>query len=109
MNDMIWERVPKEVFVGRDILEFGMYDAIAHFNMGSQTVILVYEALGIESGKYTREGCKFINAKRIEKAEEKKRKRRTKSNKSKVSSMLQYIFRANWCLYVELNALKTLS
>ena len=74
MNDMIWERVPKEVFVGRDILEFGMYDAIAHFNMSSQTVIQVYEALGIESGKYTGEGCKFINAKQIEKAEEKKEK-----------------------------------
>ena len=60
LNGMIWQRVSKEVFVGRDILDCGMYDAIAHFNMGSQTVVQVYEALGIESGKCTREGCKFI-------------------------------------------------
>ena len=29
LNGTIWSRVPQEVFVGRDILEFGLYDAIS--------------------------------------------------------------------------------
>ena len=67
--------------MGRDILEFGMYDAIVHFNMGSQTVVQVYEALGVESGKYTRGGCKFIDAKQVEKAECKEQERNKKRRK----------------------------
>lgn len=59
---MIWQWVPKEVFVGRDVLELGLFDAVAHFNMGTQTVLQLYEALRIPSGKYTEEGCPFLDA-----------------------------------------------
>ena len=44
---MVWQRVPKEVYIGREILEMGLCDAVAHFN----------EALGIPAGKYTEAGC----------------------------------------------------
>ena len=38
---MIWQRVPKEVYVGRETLELGLYDAVAHFNIGAVTVIRI--------------------------------------------------------------------
>ena len=53
LNGMVWQRVPDEVFVGKDVLELGQFDAIAHFNMGDQTVLNLYEALGITPGKYS--------------------------------------------------------
>jgi len=37
---MVWEQIPNEVYVGKDTLEFGLYDAVAHFNMGAETVFL---------------------------------------------------------------------
>ena len=36
INGMIWDRVPKDVFVGAEILELGVYDVVSHFNIGSQ-------------------------------------------------------------------------
>ena len=41
---MIWQRVPKEVYVGRETLELGLYDAVAHFNIGEVTVIRILQA-----------------------------------------------------------------
>ena len=68
LNGMVWQRIPKEVFVGKETLEFGLYDAIAHFNMGAKTVLLVYEALGIPTGLYTQRGCQYLDSERIYKA-----------------------------------------
>ena len=56
---MIWQRVPKEVYVGRETLELGLYDAVAHFNIGAVTVIRIFQAFNIPPGKYTEEGCKL--------------------------------------------------
>ncbi|EDO32287.1 predicted protein [Nematostella vectensis] len=63
---MIWQRVPKEVYVGRDTLELGLYDAIAYFNIGSQTVIKLLEGVHIEAGRYTKEGCTAIDRERTQ-------------------------------------------
>ena len=68
LNGMVWQRIPKEVFVGKETLEFGLYDAIAHFNMGAKTVLLVYEALGIPTRLYTQRGCQYLDSERIYKA-----------------------------------------
>ena len=62
LNGTIWSRVPQEVFVGRDILEFGLYDAISHFNMGSEAVLLLYEALQIACGYYTQRGRQVLDS-----------------------------------------------
>jgi len=51
---MVWEQIPNEVYVGKDTLEFGLYDAVAHFNMGAETVLLLFEALEIPRAFYTR-------------------------------------------------------
>ena len=36
INGMIWKRIPKNIFVRFDVLEFGIYDAVAHFNIGAE-------------------------------------------------------------------------
>lgn len=59
---MVWQRVPKEVFVGKDVLELGLVDAVSHFNMGAQTVLQLYDALRTPAGKYTEDGCQFLDA-----------------------------------------------
>ena len=35
LNGMIWNRLPKSVFVGANVLKLGIYDAVAHFNIGA--------------------------------------------------------------------------
>ena len=69
LNGMIWQRVPKEVYVGRETLELGLYDAVAHFNIGAVTVIRILQALNIPPGKYTEEGCKLLDQLRVDGAE----------------------------------------
>ena len=68
ISAMVRERVPNEVYVGRETVEFGMYDAVAHFNDGSKTVIDLYKALEITPGKYT-EGCQTQDQSQIYNAE----------------------------------------
>ena len=60
LNGMIWERVPKEVYVGRETLELGLYDAVAHFNTGAVTVIRIFQALNSPPGKYTKRVVSFL-------------------------------------------------
>ena len=62
---MIWERCPKAQYVGRDTFEFGVFDAVAHFNLGAVAAINVYKECGIMPGKYTRDSCKVRNQKRL--------------------------------------------
>ena len=50
------------------MLEFGLFDAVSHFNMGAQTVLQLYDALQIPAGKYTEDGCQFLDAERTYKA-----------------------------------------
>ena len=53
LNGMVWQRIPKEIYVGRETLELGLYDAVSYFNIGSISIIKLFQALGIPSGKYT--------------------------------------------------------
>ena len=69
LNGMIWQRVPKEVYVGRETLELGLYDAVSHFNIGAVTVIKLFQGLNIPPGKYTEEGCKLQDQLRVDGAE----------------------------------------
>ena len=80
LNAMIWERVPKEVFVGSQVLSLGVYDAVAHFNMGATATIKVLEQLHITPGKYCEEECRERDIRRVKSAnlkeDEKSKKRR---------------------------------
>ena len=62
-NATIWERLPKTRYVSRTQLEFGVYDAVAIFNIGRKASILIFEMLDMIPGKYTVEGCKIISQK----------------------------------------------
>ena len=44
-NGRIWERIPKNTFVTLPCLEFRVYDAVSHFNIGMKPSILIYEKL----------------------------------------------------------------
>ena len=59
LNGIVWQRISEEVYVGSETLQLGLFDAVFHFNIGSLTVIKLYQALGIPSGKHTEEGCRF--------------------------------------------------
>ena len=71
----------KKVYVGSETLQLGLFDAVSHFNIGSLTVIRLYQALGIPPGKYTEEGCKFQDLQRVHVAQHKS-KASTKKRRS---------------------------
>ena len=58
---MVWECIPKEVIVGADLLEFGLFTAVSHFNVGARTVLLILPALKVLPGKYKEEGCMYLD------------------------------------------------
>lgn len=68
-NGTIWERIPKTNYVSLTNLQFGVYDAVANFNIGMKGSVLIYEKLGMVPGAYTLKGCQRLNVKRIRLAE----------------------------------------
>ena len=61
LNGMIWQCVSKEVYVGREILQMGLYDAVAYFNIGRSAVLKLFHALGIRPGKVTETSCRQMD------------------------------------------------
>ena len=61
---MIWDRVPKSRYCGFVKMELGVYDAVAHFNLGKVTIVNVFNTLNIEPGLFTRKTCEILNKKR---------------------------------------------
>jgi hypothetical protein len=47
------------------LLKFGVYDAVANFNIGIKSSILIYEKLNMVPGFYTIKGSNDINKTRI--------------------------------------------
>ena len=56
LNGMFGERVSKDFFVGAEGFQLGIYDAIAHFNIGSKACIKVFGKLGISPGEFCMTG-----------------------------------------------------
>ena len=52
VNNVIWTRIPKNVFVEINTLHFGVYDAIATYNKGNIVKCAVLQKLGIMTGKF---------------------------------------------------------
>lgn len=61
-------------------LRFGTYDAVAHFNIGRKSSVLIFEQLGMIPGRYMTKQCDSLNRKRLlssfDKTSDKARKRR---------------------------------
>ena len=70
---MIWDRVPKDVFVEAEILELGVYDAVSHFNIGSQAALDILTNTGIEPGEFCVEEMRNNDKLRVNKAVYKER------------------------------------
>ena len=68
LNGMFWEKVPKGVFVGTEILQLGIYDAVTHFNIGCHTSVMILEELGISSGLYCLNESQRADSVRVSKA-----------------------------------------
>ena len=64
----MWERLPKTTYVGLQQFKFGLYDAVAVFNMGRSATVEIFKELQTEPGKYTIEGCMTQNKKRLNNA-----------------------------------------
>jgi hypothetical protein len=77
---MIWDRLPKGVFVGPDVLQLGVYDAVAHFNVGCQAAVNVLTSMGMEPGVLCLEEMNGADKLRVKtgnyKAEVKNKKKR---------------------------------
>ena len=56
LNGMFLERVPKDVFVGAEGFQLGIYDAIVHFNIGSKAFVKVFGKLGISPEEFCMTG-----------------------------------------------------
>lgn len=69
LNGMIWNWLPKSIFVGADVLEFGAYDAVARFNIGSKAAIKIFKELGLVPGQFFEYGVGKADKRRIKKAE----------------------------------------
>ena len=41
---MIWHRVPKYTYVGQQTFEAGVYDAVAHFNIGNFATLRIFKS-----------------------------------------------------------------
>ena len=51
LNNIIWSRCPKNVYVKTDVLEMGVNSAILSFNEGSSGIYRVLKHLNLEFGK----------------------------------------------------------
>ena len=63
-NATVWDRIPKSTFVELKTFEIGVYDAVAHFNIGNVATTLIYDAMNINPGHYTLIGCAEGNTRR---------------------------------------------
>ena len=63
-NSTVWERIPKNTYVGLQKLRLGVYDAVANFNDGRQGALDILRKLGINPGYYTTTSCFMLNKRR---------------------------------------------
>lgn len=65
-NGIIWQRIPKEVFVSLQTVKLGAYDAVIQFNDGFKGCLKILEGLSIRNpGAFTVKGYKKLDASRI--------------------------------------------
>ena len=68
VNGTVWNRVPKETYVGLRLFEIGIYDAISNFNIGNVSIVNTFKNLEMDPGYYTKQGCMDANMTRINNA-----------------------------------------
>ena len=61
INNVIWKRVPKDIYVGREVLEMGVASAVINYYQGLNGICNVYN----EVGKFTESFLKQFDTKRV--------------------------------------------
>ena len=70
-NSILWQKCPKEIFVGRDTLELSMNSAVISYNDGLFMLKDVLTKLGMQVGKYFLLGATTRDRGRIDNCEKK--------------------------------------
>ncbi|GFX73775.1 uncharacterized protein TNCV_4290911 [Trichonephila clavipes] len=95
LNGVIWQTVPKEVFVCLKTLKSGALDAVIQFNDGYKGCVEIFKKLNITPGYFTLKSYKHLDINRINDAERhstpnvKQRKKNFKSYKEKKINVLE--------------------
>ena len=95
---------PKEVFVHKDILEFGVYDAVMHFNIGCSAIIEIFKSMNIPADEYTELACQHEDKSRVLLAhykstpQAKRDARSSEDTKRKMGSLFNYAETCNFSL-----------
>ena len=63
-NGMIWNRIPKANHVALNTLALGVYDAIAHFNIGAKASLDIFHEMNLEAGVFMSKGLHGMNVSR---------------------------------------------
>lgn len=64
-NGILWQRVPKDVFVCLKTLKCGAYDAVIQYNEGYQGCLNVLRKLNVNPGCFTLKSYKHLDQERI--------------------------------------------
>ena len=90
-------------------LQFGAFDAVAHFNICRPASVLVLEKMNFRPGNYLLEGCRQINQKRLHLARNKNTERakkcrqviRGKKKKSRFDKTYEKVFKRHQPTYLK--------
>jgi hypothetical protein len=69
LNNIIWNRIPKNIFVSKNSLDLGIYEAVCSYNMGNITKCFILETLGLCPGINCITALKSFDKERIRRAE----------------------------------------
>ena len=62
LNNLIWTKCPKNVYVEREVLEMGVSSAMINFNNGACGILNVFHGANMEPGYFTKMFClKTVN------------------------------------------------
>ena len=81
LNNVLWTRCPKCVYVGRSTIEIAVASAVLYFNDGGQGILEVFKNLGLNIGYFTCQGLWKKNEKRVKKIEIKSSEKGQKKTK----------------------------
>ena len=81
MNNVIWSRCPKRVYVGNNTFKTAVASAVISYNEGTKGLLSVYRKLGIEPGHYTVSGFQKCDIARVKEANRKSTDRTQKRRK----------------------------
>ena len=90
LNNPIWARYPKRLYIGKSTFKTAAASAIISFNDGSKGLLPVFDQLGIEPGYYTMEGCTRVDLECIKQSDRKStdgvkaRQKNTQSNQKRL-------------------------